>query len=306
MGKFNESIRKDPPGQYSLKLKPLSLFLSSKTDKFDSGVFEAAGYKWRLNFYPNSHARNSGAKYIGLGLEIAETESLPAGWQVVINCKMFVYNKVTREYLVFEDVNDADGRRFHAMSDEWVFEQLMLVDTLTSDSIGHNDDDSCVFGVEIRLPKYDIGGETLSLTMNPSDENSIQWKIPSLAALDANVQNFSDVKKIAGRDWKLSIYPRGDERAKKQCLSLFLGLATSLPDDRRVYVEYKLRIRNRHGFEAHEKEGHEWLSKKITKMGFSEFIQLGDLYDDSKGWLYNNSLDVEGEIMIISGSSNLR
>ncbi|KAK2965388.1 hypothetical protein RJ640_001465 [Escallonia rubra] len=153
------------------------------------------------------------------------------------------------------NANDADGRRFHAMSDEWVFEQLMLVDTLTSDSIGHNDDDSCVFGVEIRLPKYDIGGETLSLTMNPSDENFIQWKIPSLAALDANVQNFSDVKKIAGRDWKLSIYPRGDERAKKQCLSMFLGLATSLPDDRRVYVEYKLRIRNKHGYTDHEKEG---------------------------------------------------
>ncbi|KAK3012860.1 hypothetical protein RJ639_010259 [Escallonia herrerae] len=308
MGKFTTSTRKDPPAHYSLRLEPLSLFLFSKTNKFDSGVFEAARHNWRLCFFTDSNSRNRGARSIGLGLEIAETGLLRTGWDVVIICKMFVYNKETREYIVFEDTSYPDGRRFHARSEEWVFEQLIPVDTLADLSCEYNDNDSFEFGVEIRLPKYDDKGEKLILTEDLGD-NLIQWKIPSLAALDANKENSSEMKEIGGHDWKLSIYPKGDGKVRRQqCLSMFLGLANtdSLPAGRKMYVEYKLRIKNKRGDKDHEKEGHEWLSEKVTKMGFSDFIEVGHIYDDSKGWLFNNGMDIEGEIKIISSCGDLR
>ncbi|KAK3002996.1 hypothetical protein RJ639_019415 [Escallonia herrerae] len=143
----------------------------------------------RLHFYVDSNARNGGARSIGLGLEIAETGLLRTGWDVVIICKIY---KLSRR------------RRFHARSEEWVFKELIPVDTLADPSCEYNDNNSFEFGVEIRLPKYDDKGEKLIFTEDPGD-NLIQWKIPSLAALDANKENFSETKEIGGHDWYITL-----------------------------------------------------------------------------------------------------
>ncbi|KAK2970289.1 hypothetical protein RJ640_021192 [Escallonia rubra] len=195
-------------------------------------------------------------------------------------------------------------RNFYGMNREFVFDQLIIVEALMDDTKGYIVNDSCIFGVEIAVPRFAIRGESLLLTKDPAN-NIFTWRIPSLS--EAGKENFSDEFMIGGHNWMLSMYPRGDQKAKKNYLSLFLCLANtqSLPLGRKVYVEYKLRIKNRLGFKDYEKAGHECVYTKVTKLGFSDFIQLGEVYDEYKGFLLNGSMIIEGEITVISSFNYL-
>ncbi|KAK3028585.1 hypothetical protein RJ639_038375 [Escallonia herrerae] len=279
---FVTSTREAPPAHYSLKVEPFSLFLDSKNDEYESGVFEGAGNKWKLCFYPNRQLRNGGAKYISLGLEIADADLLPFGWQVLVHCKMFVFDQNAVNYTVFEEAN-SNPRTFFGMNREFVFDELMTVEALMDDTKGYIANDSCIFGVKIAVPRFAIRGESLLLTKDP-ENNIFTWRIPSLN--DAGKENFSDEFEIGGHNWMLSMYPRGDQKAKKNYLSLFLCLANtqSLPLGR---------------------EGHECVYPKVTKLGFSDFIQLGEVYDESKGFLFNGSVIIEGEITVMSSFNYL-
>ncbi|KAK3000939.1 hypothetical protein RJ639_020865 [Escallonia herrerae] len=303
MARFVISTREAPPAHYSLKVEPFSLFLDSKNDKYESGVFEGAGSKWKLCFYPNGQLRNGGAKYISLGLEIADADVLPFGWQVIVHCKMFVFDQNAVNYTVFEEAN-SNPRTFYGMNREYVFKELMTVEALMDDTKGYIVNDSCIFGVEIAVPKFAIRGESLLLTKDP-ENNIFTWRISSLKHADR--ENFSDEFEIGGHNWMLSMYPRGDQKVEKNYLSLFLCLANtqSLPLGRKVYLEYKLRIKNQLGFQHYEKAGHECVYPKVTKLGFSEFIQLGEVYDESKGFLFNGSVIIEGEITVMSSFNYL-
>lgn len=57
----------------------------------------------RLCLHPNG--RTPSTDHISLYLAIAETESLPKGWEVSVKIKMFVYNNNEDEYLTIEGTN---------------------------------------------------------------------------------------------------------------------------------------------------------------------------------------------------------
>jgi hypothetical protein len=46
--------------------------------------------------------------------------------------------------------------------------------------------------------------------------------------------------------------------------------------------------------------GKHWFSKSLNEWGFSKFLSLTDLQDSSKGFLENDTLIVQGEILLMS------
>ncbi|KAI8024632.1 Cellulose synthase-like protein E6 [Camellia lanceoleosa] len=89
------SLRDVPPAHYTFKLEYFSSFLNSKIENLDSGVFEAGGYKWKLSLYPNGNKKRNANGHISLYLAIAETKTLPVGWEEIVN-----ENVLSEEFVV--------------------------------------------------------------------------------------------------------------------------------------------------------------------------------------------------------------
>ncbi|KAF2562511.1 hypothetical protein F2Q70_00018649 [Brassica cretica] len=74
--------------------------IKGRGEPYESSVFEAAGYKWRLVLYVVGNANDGGAGYISLYVRIEETESLPFGWELNnVDLKLFVHNPKLNKYL---------------------------------------------------------------------------------------------------------------------------------------------------------------------------------------------------------------
>ncbi|KAH7522736.1 hypothetical protein FEM48_Zijuj07G0170100 [Ziziphus jujuba var. spinosa] len=286
---ISSSKRDLPPANYSLKVESYSLLLESKIKKYDTGVFEAGGHKWRLSFYPNG--KNNGNDYISLYLEIAETDIYPSGWEVNVNFKLFVYDQIRDKYLTIQGV-----KRFHEMKKEWGFAQFLALETFTNSSNGYLVDDCCVFGTEVFVINYSGNCETISMVKMPLNF-TFTWEIKNFSKLN-ELRYYSQVFNVEGVDWSLVIYPNGtNKNAMDESFSLYMSLADwkSHPTKKPVYAEYRLRALD-------QVNGNKWFKYQAidNSYGYSKFMRLKDLYEASKGFIVNDTLIVEVDLLIIS------
>uniref|UniRef100_A0A5B7CAD4 Putative TRAF-like family protein n=1 Tax=Davidia involucrata TaxID=16924 RepID=A0A5B7CAD4_DAVIN len=198
----SRTTRDVPPAHYLFKIESFSLLSGSYIEKYESGVFEAGGYKWRLLLYPKGNSKDNGNDHISLYLAIADTKSLPRGWEVYINFKLFVYDQIRDKYLT---VQDADGkvRRFHGLKTERGFGQLLSLNTFNDASNGYLLHDSCIFGAEVFAIKYNGNGECLSMTQMHQD-NTYTWKIYDFSSIDAEFIRSKEFT-VGENKWKLSL-----------------------------------------------------------------------------------------------------
>ncbi|CAL5329411.1 unnamed protein product [Camellia sinensis] len=278
------SLRDVPPAHYTFKIEYFSSFLNSKIENLESGVFEAGGYKWKLSLYPNGNKKRNANGHISLYLAIAETKTLPVGWEVNVNFKLFVYDHIRDKYLT---VQDAEGgiRRFHWMKTEWGFDELVLLSTLNDASNGYLFEDCCVFGAEVFVIKHSGKGECISMMKDPL-KGTYTWKIDKFSKI-VNENVLSEEFVVGGHKWMLLLYPKGIGTSKGFYLSVFLHLADSknLPSKRKLYAEYKLRIKNQINIKHFESEVlTNWFSSPSQTFGFTNFMSLNDLNNAGKGF----------------------
>ncbi|XWS45850.1 hypothetical protein CRYUN_Cryun14cG0014700 [Craigia yunnanensis] len=187
-----------PPAHCLLKINSFSLFAES-IEKYESGVFEAGGYKWRLLLYPHGNKKRNGDGdgCISLYLQIAETETLPLGWQINVNFKLFVFDQIQDKYLTIEDAGAI--KRFHQMKTEWGFDQLLLLECFNDASNGYLVNDSCIFGAEVFVIEHKANWECLSMINQPA-HNTISFKLENFSKLDKRSYE-SPLQNIAGLKW---------------------------------------------------------------------------------------------------------
>ncbi|KAI8024625.1 Ubiquitin carboxyl-terminal hydrolase 13 [Camellia lanceoleosa] len=295
------SLRDVPPAHYTFKIEYFSSFLNSKIENLESGVFEAGGYKWKLSLYPNGNKKRNANGHISLYLAIAETKTLPVGWEVNVNFKLFVYDHIRDKYLT---VQDAEGgiRRFHRMKTEWGFDELVLLNTLNDASNGYLFEDCCVFGAEIFVIKHSGKGECISMIKDPL-KGTYTWKIDKFSEIVyENV--LSEEFVVGGHKWKLCLYPKGNGTSEGKDLSVFLQLADSknLPSERKLYAEYKLRVKNQINMKHFERGvATYWFSASVQTVGYPNFMSLNDLNNAGKGFKVNDAVIIEAQIMLLSG-----
>ncbi|KAJ1439471.1 TRAF-like [Sesbania bispinosa] len=296
---ISRSERDLPPAHYLFKIQSYSVLMNTGVEKYETNVFQAGGYKWRLILYPNGNLHSNGSGYVSLYLAIADTDKLSNGWEVDVHFKLFVFDKKNNNYLTIQDANGA-VRKFHEMKTEWGFEQLISLETLFDSSKGYLVEDSCVFGAEVFVITHSGKWESLSLVKDPP-QGSFTWKLENFSKLDQS-QYLSKSFTVGERDWKLKVFPRGIEQERGKGLSLYLELTNCerFPPNRRVYAKFKLRILDQIHNKHHERTDSHWFCASGTLWGYRKFVPLVDLHDAAKGYLKDDTLIMEVQILIIS------
>ncbi|XP_058189029.1 MATH domain and coiled-coil domain-containing protein At3g58400-like isoform X3 [Rhododendron vialii] len=300
------SLREIPPAHYTLKIKSFSLLsqmlLDTQQKNFESAVFEANGYKWKLSLYPHGDKERNGEGHISLYLVIADRDNLPLGWEVNVNFKLFVFDQIQDKYMTVQDVN-GKVRRFHKMKTKWGFTQLLPLSSFSDAANGYLINDMCVFGVEIFVVSYNGRGECLNLLKVL--DTTYAWNIEKFSSLQ-DEYHYSDVFTIGQRKWKLQLFPKANSRGKGKSMSLFILLddLETFPSGQKINATYKLRIKNQYHDKHGEITGTNCFSATSCGRGCSSLLSLTDLHDASKGFLVNNSLMIEAEVSAISTVKN--
>ncbi|KAK3040999.1 hypothetical protein RJ639_029109, partial [Escallonia herrerae] len=211
------SFRVAPPAHYRLRVETFSLLSSLNIKKFNSGLFQAGGNKWKLCLYPSGHTKGKGEKNVSLYLEIEETGDLSPDESGIL-------------------------WRFYGKKKEWGFDLLSL-EKFRDTSNGYLKDDSCEFGVEVYVVEHTGKGESLSIIKNPRN-NTFTWEIFNFSTVYEEGL-WSKEFTICGHKWYVLFYI---------CSSEFHSRADwkSLPPGQEVFIKYKLRIVNQFGNADHE------------------------------------------------------
>ncbi|XP_022146379.1 ubiquitin carboxyl-terminal hydrolase 12-like [Momordica charantia] len=149
------STRDEKPLHYTLQIQSFSLLktalVRSDCDRYESRIFNAGGYKWKLAMYPTGDVKRNGSHdHISLYLVKAE-DDIPTS-EVNVVFTFLVYDSLKDKYLA---VQDGIVRRFHAIKTEWGFEKLISLDTFNDSSNGFLVDDCCAFGVDVVVMKLE-------------------------------------------------------------------------------------------------------------------------------------------------------
>ncbi|XP_030968835.1 ubiquitin carboxyl-terminal hydrolase 13-like [Quercus lobata] len=236
----------------------------------------------RLSLYPKGIEKSRNG-HISLYLAITETGELPLGWEVNASFKLFVFDQIRDE---FNDINS-----------EWGFAKFLPLDTFNDASQGYLVNNCCVFAAEVFVHEHNVKRQCLSFIVEPYN-STLTWKIEKFSTLNEEYyfsQEFTD------RDskWKLMFYPKGDSTVKNPAVSVNLFLCDCLPSEQNVFVEYKLRVRDQIKGKHKENRAEDWFSSS-KDLGYPEFLLLKDLNDASKGFLMNDTVLVEAEIIVMS------
>ncbi|KAI8028303.1 Ubiquitin carboxyl-terminal hydrolase 12 [Camellia lanceoleosa] len=262
------------------------------------------------SLYPKGNMKRDVNGHISLYLAIADTKTLPLGWEVNVNFKLFVFDHIRDKYLAIQDF-EGEIKRFHRMKTEWGFDKLLSLDSFIDASNGYLLDDCCVFGAEVFVINYYGKGESVSM-LKDAVNNGYVWKISKFSAMDKEflitwkINNFSANKKedlssekvvFGENQWGFWFFP------KRKMVSLYLLVSgwETLPSARRLSAEFKLRIRDQlNGNHFESQVLTESYSSSNTYAGRREFLPLNDLNDASKGFILNDAVILEADITLKS------
>ncbi|CAL5338024.1 unnamed protein product [Camellia sinensis] len=285
-----------PPAHYMIKIQLFSLLTTNNIERYDSGDFEAGGYKWKLALYPSGNKSKGIKDHLSLYLVMAEGSPVHPGWEVQAVFRLFVLNQNKDTYLVLEDT-PGKGKRFHRMKLEWGFDQFIPLKTFNNPSNGYLVNDTCVFGAEVFVCKeQNTGkGECLSMVKDAITYKNT-WKIDNFSRLDKECY---DSKAFSAGDlqWKIQLYPKGKGSGME-------AEPSTLPFGSKIFADVALRILDQMKAKHHSGKANYWFSSTRQECGGDRFITLGHFNQPNTGFLVKDSCWVEAEITI-HGMANL-
>nr|POF19568.1 isoform 2 of ubiquitin carboxyl-terminal hydrolase 12 [Quercus suber] len=255
------------------------------------------GHKWRLSLYPKGNEKMNGTGHISIYLSIVNTEKSPLGWEVNASFNLFVYDQIRDKFLTIQDVEGAI-RRFHDIKTEWGFDKFLPLDSFNVISNGYLVNDCCIFGVEIFVHEHSAKRECLTMIKEPPNR-IMTWKIENFSKKD-KVLYVSQVYVVGELKWKILIYTNGFYNEAPKAISVFLDSVGCVAPDYKIFVDFKLRIRDQINNKHAEERAKHWFSASCNDWGFSQLLSRKDLEDASKGFLVEDTLIVEAEIMVMS------
>ncbi|KAM5568594.1 MATH domain and coiled-coil domain-containing protein [Rosa sericea] len=298
-----KSFSDSPPTHFTVKIELFSMITELfSEDGYESSQFEAGGYKWKLVLYPNGNMRRNVGDHISIYLVIAGTDSLPTGWEVYVDFRLFLLDQNKRVYSVFEDAFTKQKCFNGAMLDAAGFDKLIPIKDFTDVSNGYLIDDTCVYGAEVFVCKERRTGkgECLSRIRNASVYKHV-WKIDNFSELDAE-SYLSEPFNAGGYEWKIKLYPKGSSDGKDSHLSLFFTLANpeTLPPGSSIFADYTSRILDQIHDRHHSKRATNGriFSAVHPSWGYDKFIALEMFSAADKGFLKNDTCIVEVEVTV--------
>lgn len=297
-----------PPAHYAVKIESFSLLAKKCVDRFESGEFEAGGYKWKLVLHPLGDKSKNGNDHISLYLAIAGTDSLQPNWEVYVVYRLFLLDQNNDNYLTVED-GKWKPRRFRGMKKEWGFDKYISLKEFNESSNGYLVDDVCVFGAEVFVCKEKFKGgkgECLTMIKSPIIHKHV-WKIDNFSKLDDAKSCESRAFNAGGEKWKIQVYPKGKGSGEGSHLSLFVALAdpTALHPATKIYAEVKMSLQDQVHSEHHSGKVSYWFSASNPEVGGIRFILLSNFQQPNMGFLVKDSCIVEAEVNVLGVANAL-
>ncbi|KAB2092907.1 hypothetical protein E1A91_A02G066100v1 [Gossypium mustelinum] len=300
-------ISEAAPRHYILKIMSFSLLAKTGIDKYESGEFEAGGYKWKLVLYPHGNKSRNVKEHLSLYLVFADVASLiRLDSEVHAVFRFFLLDQTKDNYLV---VHDATGkeRPFHRSMHQWGFDQLIPIRSFNDVGNGYLLDDSCVFGAEVFVTKEMTSGkgECLSMIKDALSSKHV-WKIENFSNLDSEYKE-SQQFFAANHKWKIHLFPRGRRHGLGTHISMYLALADSatLLDGSKIFAEFTLRILNQQQSRHIAGKVSHWFSSSSQESGWEKFVSLAYFYHASSGCLVKDICMVEAEVTVHAVSNTL-
>ncbi|XP_004298262.1 PREDICTED: uncharacterized protein LOC101296566 [Fragaria vesca subsp. vesca] len=302
MGKLNlkkkdgvvRSISDSPPTHYSLEIQLFSLLSAKYSENgYESKVFKAGGYKWKLVFHPNGNKKRNVKDHISLYLVTVGVadDSLDSNWEVYVDFRLFLLDQNKLNYLVFDDAS-TKKTCIHGAMRSVGFDKLIPLKEFTDVSNGFLVDDTCVFGAEVFVCKERRKGkgECLERMKKPSVCKHV-CKVENLSKLGAGGYR-SEPFTAGGYNWKVVLYPDGNGDGTGSHLSLFLECAGHpLPTGCELLVDFKLGVLD----QIHHQHHHTYSGKDWPNV----------LYNNGNGFLKNDACFVEAEVTVHGLSKSL-
>ncbi|KAL4385619.1 hypothetical protein GQ457_15G002840 [Hibiscus cannabinus] len=218
-----------PPSHCLFKIEAFSLLVDAKVNKYRSAPFEAGV------LYPRGNIKANGSGFISLYLEIEKTENLSPYWEVNVEYKLFVFDKIRDQYLVIKGTN-VPVRRFSKMNTSWGFSRFLSQKTFNNAANGYLVGDCCTFGAEVLVIQH-----PLKDTMYFTELTKTTRRLPPSHCL-FKIEDFS-VLLESKIDKKLVLYPSGNKKSNGSgFISLYLEIEKleTLSFDWEVNAEFKL------------------------------------------------------------------
>ncbi|KAM2541733.1 hypothetical protein TB2_021262 [Malus domestica] len=290
------TISDAPPTHYTVKVQSISLLTKHNMEKYESGDFEAGGYKWKLVFYPNGNKSRNVKDHISLYLVMSRATAPQTSSEVSAVFRLFILDQNNSNYFVLQEPKE---RRFHGMKLDWGFDQFLPHKAFTQASNGFLIDDTCVLGAEVFVSKErsEGKGERLSMVKDPVMYKNT-WRINNVSKLDA--ESYDSNTFIAGdHKWNMQLSPKGKGNGVGTHLAFFLALAEpkSLPPGYKIYAEFTLRILDQKWGEYHiSYKANHWFSASNSVRGWVRFITLGSF--NQAYIVLNDTCIVEADVAI--------
>ncbi|XP_028806102.1 ubiquitin carboxyl-terminal hydrolase 12 isoform X1 [Neltuma alba] len=143
----------------------------------------------------------------------------------------------------------------------------------------------------------EIANAVESQPVEDAPSTRFTWRIESFSRLNAK-KLYSDVFIVGGYKWRVLIFPKGNN---VDYLSMYLDVAdsASLPYGWSRYAQFSLAVVNQmHIKYSVRKDTQHQFNARESDWGFTSFMPLGELYDPSRGYLVNDILVVEAEVLV--------
>uniref|UniRef100_A0A1J3J4D7 Ubiquitin carboxyl-terminal hydrolase 12 n=1 Tax=Noccaea caerulescens TaxID=107243 RepID=A0A1J3J4D7_NOCCA len=290
-------LREERPSSKIVTITSFSV-IKERFEPYESSIFEAAGYKWRLVLYVTGNKPDGGNNHISLYVRIEDTESLPKGWEVNVDLKLFVHNQKQHKYLT---VTDGTVKRFSDAKKEWGFGQLIPLSTFYNTNEGYIKQDTGSFGAEILIVKPAEKQEKVTFISNPPD-NVFTWKVLRFSTLEDRFY-YSDEFLVGTRYWRLGFNPKGDGKGRPHALPIFLFAQGFKPNTvaTTTWGAVNMRLKNQRSTNHKQIYSAAWYPiRSGYGVGVDNIILLKDLNDASKGYLVNDAIIFEAEMVKVS------
>ncbi|CAF2050121.1 unnamed protein product [Brassica napus] len=197
----------------------------------------------------------------------------------------------------------ADGavKRFNAAKKEWGFGQLISLATFQNTNQGYIVQDTCSFGAEILIVKPAEQQEKVTFISNPPN-NVFTWKILRFSSLEDKFY-YSDDFLVGDRYWRLGFNPKGDGEGRPHALPIYLYAQGFRPNAvaTNTWGAVNLRLKNQRSSNHRQLYSAAWYPiRSDYGVGVNNIILMKDLKDTSKGYLVNDAIIFEAEIVKVS------
>ncbi|KAL1561393.1 hypothetical protein AAHA92_04102 [Salvia divinorum] len=276
-----------------MKIERFSSLSARLIGSYETRAFEAGGYTWKLIIYPDGYTGEDGYTdedyNVSVTFSIADTSSLPVGWEVNAIFAFFIHNQVEDNYVCFRGTTS----RFNAVIPRWGLSKLISKVALMDPSNGYVVDDNCVFGAEVLVIESERVSECLSLV---KDAVAIkhEWEIPDFSKGVWRSEEFY----VGKYKWEVKLYPKGNHSLpKNHYMSLFV-VPKGIPPHQRVKAKVLMSIKTKLGDlppVSNMLVSH-WFTSSSAGRGCPEFVSLADM--SAQGFLVDDCCFMETEITL--------